>query len=356
MLRRLVIGVPLAVICCLSFGSAGETPEFDFSRYHDFKEIKNYVTHVAKLNPNFVKLVKIGSSNDGRPLLGVKIGFPANNTDKRAVWLDGGNHAREWPAFHSNVFFINELVKNYGKEENITEYINSLNIYVFPVLNPDGFIFSRSSTASLIRQWRKNMAPENCTGFTAFKKNVCCEGVDLNRNYDFAFKQTSVPFNNPCSDEFQGPFPFSEPESRAVRDFIRSSEVKDKIDAYVSLHTHGQIFILPYNDHRKSYPEDFADLEALALKATSAIQTYRGTEYRVGTAADLLGPATGGASDWIKKNTKTKYVFVIELPPSLFTWFAFQMRPHWLIPTAEETWLGVRVIIDQVLLESKQKQ
>uniref|UniRef100_A0A1I7ZDV2 Peptidase_M14 domain-containing protein n=1 Tax=Steinernema glaseri TaxID=37863 RepID=A0A1I7ZDV2_9BILA len=357
-----LIGVPFALVCCISLVEAGETPHFDFTRYHDYNEIKTFIVNTAKQNKDFVKLVKIGVSNDGRPLLGLKpsapknkIGFPVNATDKRAVWIDGGNHAREWPAFHCNLFFINELVNKYERDDKITEYINNLNIYVFPVLNPDGFIFSRTSTVSLIRQWRKNKAPENCTGYTAFKKNMCCDGVDLNRNYDFSFKQTNVPFNNPCSDEFQGPFPFSEPESIAVRDFILSKEMKGKVDAYVSLHTHGQIFILPYNDHKKSYPDDYADLEALALKATSAIQAYRGTEYKVGTAADLLGPATGGASDWIKKNTDTKYVYVIELPPSLFTWFAFQMRPHWLVPTAEETWLGVKVIIEQVLQESKDK-
>ncbi|RCN47345.1 hypothetical protein ANCCAN_06633 [Ancylostoma caninum] len=36
------------------------------------------------------------------------IGRPTNHT-KPAVWLDGGNHAREWPAFHVAVFFIEEV-------------------------------------------------------------------------------------------------------------------------------------------------------------------------------------------------------------------------------------------------------
>ncbi|VDM39729.1 unnamed protein product [Toxocara canis] len=28
-------------------------------------------------------------------------------------------------------------------------------------------------------------------------------------------------------------------------------------------------------------------------------------------------------------------------------WFAFQLRPHWLLPTAQETWHGISVIIEQ---------
>lgn len=39
----------------------------------------------------------------------VKIGNPARATNKRVVWIDGGNHAREWPAFHTAAFFINEV-------------------------------------------------------------------------------------------------------------------------------------------------------------------------------------------------------------------------------------------------------
>lgn len=81
----------------------------------------------------------------------------------------------------------------------ITNYVDRLNIYIFPVLNPDGFVYSRTSPKDSVRQWRKNMAPANCTGFTNFKKiKTCCEGVDLNRNWDVGFKQSNYPFNNPC--------------------------------------------------------------------------------------------------------------------------------------------------------------
>ncbi|CAI4230024.1 unnamed protein product [Auanema sp. JU1783] len=332
---------------------AGSTPYFDLTRYNDFVEFEDYIREVARLNPDFVQLRKIGRSHEGRPLLGIKIGSYTNST-KPAVWLDGGNHAREWPAFHVAVYFIEQLVNKYKVDETITKYVDLLDIYVFPVLNPDGFIFSRSSKASMIRQWRKNRAPHNCSGWTAAQKGVCCEGVDLNRNYDFEFKQTNYPFNNPCSDEFQGPHPFSEPETRAVRDFILSKEIYGRLHALVSLHTHGQLWILPYNHHKRTYPEDFKDLEALAAKAADSVYSYRETKYRIGTAADMLGVASGGATDWVKKNTPTKYVYVLELPPDMSTWFAFQIKPHWLIPIGKETWLGIKVIMDQVIKETVQ--
>lgn len=233
---------------------------FDFTNYHDYVEIEDYIREVARMNPEIASLRTIGVSNEGRKLIGLKIGYPAQNTEKPAVYIDGGNHAREWPAFHTALYFIDHLVSNYRRDPQITNYLEKLNFFIFPVLNPDGFIFSRTSTVSLVRQWRKNRALANCTGTTAYnKKNVCCEGVDLNRNFDVAFKSTNYPFNNPCSDEFQGPYPFSEPETRAFRDFLLSTEAQ-RIHAFISFHTHGQLFILPYNYKKRVYPTDYPDL------------------------------------------------------------------------------------------------
>ncbi|VDO55178.1 unnamed protein product [Brugia timori] len=38
------------------------------------------------------------------------IGNPIRRDQKRIIWIDGGNHAREWPAFHTAAFFINKVL------------------------------------------------------------------------------------------------------------------------------------------------------------------------------------------------------------------------------------------------------
>uniref|UniRef100_A0A0N5CAZ7 Peptidase_M14 domain-containing protein n=1 Tax=Strongyloides papillosus TaxID=174720 RepID=A0A0N5CAZ7_STREA len=327
-------------------------PPFDFSRYHGYMEIKQFINDVAANNPSFVKVVKIGHSHEGRTLEGLKIGNNINNTSKPIVWIDGGNHAREWPAAHFTLFFIKELVDGYRKNDDITNYINDMNIYVFPLLNPDGFVFTKTSKKSIIRQWRKNKAPENCTGWTHFKKGVCCDGVDLNRNFDIAFDYNSESFGNPCSDEYQGPHPFSEPETIALRDFILSPEIKGKLKGLISLHTHGQFIVVPYNYKLHEYPPDYDKLMELGEKIRTSIKAQRGTEYQLGTAADLFKmPASGGAIDWIKKNTNVSYIYVFELPPEWKTWFAFQMREWHLVYTAEETWQGVKTFLKRCYQE-----
>ncbi|KAF8367141.1 hypothetical protein PRIPAC_84970 [Pristionchus pacificus] len=314
----------LAVLISTALGY--RTAHFDLQRYNDFPDFQTYLVRTSRDNPGIVRLLHIGNSHEGRPLLGVMIGKPRNHK-KPMVWLDGGNHAREWPAFHVAVYFIEQLVNNYDSDKKIKMYLDELDFLIFPVLNPDGFVYSRSDYKATIRHWRKNRAPENCTGTTASRKELCCEGVDLNRNYDFAFSQSLYPFNNPCSDEYQGPEPFSEPESRAVRDFILSPQINGRLHAVVSLHTHGQLLILPYNSRRRTYPEDFWQLKELADRAAEAMAGLRNTKYKV------------------------KYVYVIELPPDMKTWFAFQIKPHWLIPIGKETWSGIKVIVDQVIRE-----
>lgn len=71
--------------------------------------------------------------------------------------LDAGIHAREWAAIHTANFFINtvtkviqstvffQLIRGYGTDSKITSYLNSLTIYVLPVLNPDGYEYTRSN-------------------------------------------------------------------------------------------------------------------------------------------------------------------------------------------------------------------
>lgn len=50
----------------------GRTPQFDFDRYHDYYEMKRYMLSVAAMNPEFVRLRDIGTTHEGRRLLGLK--------------------------------------------------------------------------------------------------------------------------------------------------------------------------------------------------------------------------------------------------------------------------------------------
>lgn len=51
--------------------------------------------------------------------------------------------------------------------------------------------------------------------------------------------------SGPCSECYRGTEPFSEPESRAFRDFL--TEHKDEIKFVSNTHSYGNMWIWPYN-------------------------------------------------------------------------------------------------------------
>ena len=84
------------------------------------------------------------------------------------------------------------------------------------------------------RLWRKNRRKNKSLGSLLLS---LCDGVDLNRNFGyhwsdanpFAF-QSSTQIT--CAETYAGPRPFSEPESRNIRDFVKSIQQNVVVSAY----------------------------------------------------------------------------------------------------------------------------
>lgn len=180
--------------------------------------------------PNRAKVVNIGTTEEGRPIKGIKIGTGVQRTDKRVVWIDGGIHAREWAAVHTVVYIIDRLIADYDTDPLVQRAVDQLSFYIFPVLNPDGYEFSRSGVSPTIRLWRKNRSSMICKKDRWFRER-CCGGVDLNRNFDWFWGEIGSSSDR-CSEIYQGKGPFSEAEARAVRDTILSPELRGKVDAF----------------------------------------------------------------------------------------------------------------------------
>jgi hypothetical protein len=76
-------------------------------------------------------------------------------------------------------------------------------------------------------------------------------GVDLNRNYAFAFNKLSdrfgveTYFDHPCKQTYQGPYAFSESETRAIRDFIFAHIPQLKF--VYNWHAQGNEYLFPFN-------------------------------------------------------------------------------------------------------------
>ncbi|XGW23935.1 hypothetical protein V3C99_005834 [Haemonchus contortus] len=324
--------------------------KYSFGDYASYADMMKYMRTIEFYYPNITKIVRLGTTHEGKPIEGMKIGYPISSTDKRAIWIDGNIHAREWASSHTALYFINQLVAGYGKDEMITHYVNSLNFYVLPCLNPDGYEYTRSSPNPSVRLWRKNRSPEKCNR-SVWGGEKCCQGVDLNRNFKFHWAESGSSFE-PCSNIYHGDHVFSEPESRAVRDYLNSDELRGKVDGFITLHSYAQLWIYPYSHAQQNYPEDISELRRTARRAINRLHRQYGTEYRMGTGADTLSPASGGSDDWAKSNG-IKYVYLVELRPEYELSNGFILHKKELIPTAVETFEGVKEVIEAVLEHNK---
>lgn len=163
------------------------------------------------------------------------------------------------------------------------ELIDSVDWYIMPVANPDGYEYSHS-TDRLWRKTRSGAKTEQRWGRKA------CYGVDPNRNWDFHWGEGPTSSSNACTDDFRGPRPFSEPETQAMSDFILNR--KDQIKIYLTLHSYSQMWLVPWG-YKDEKPKDYYDMYILAEKGVEALEAVRGTDYLLGTAAELLYTSSG---------------------------------------------------------------
>uniref|UniRef100_A0A158PB88 ShKT domain-containing protein n=1 Tax=Angiostrongylus cantonensis TaxID=6313 RepID=A0A158PB88_ANGCA len=321
---------------------------FALAQYHSFADVINYLNALALTYPEKVSVQPIGTTHEGRQIPLIKITNKRLAGLKKGIWIDGGIHAREWISPATVLYFIHMLVTQYDKDPQVQEFVDNIEWYIVPLLNPDGYEYSRSSSNPEIRLWRKNRSPPKCiqqsTGLFTVPRTVCCQGVDLNRNFDWFFGQVGSS-TDPCSEIYQGAYAFSEPEAASVRDFLQ----RHAVHAFLTFHSYSQILMYPFGHQIRTYSSDFNDLRSTALSASSHLQRMFGTTYKVGTGADTLYPASGGSEDWAKGRAHVKYSYLFELRPEEQVWDGFLLSENQIMPTARETWEAVKVIALQTL-------
>ncbi|KAF0026363.1 hypothetical protein F2P81_021100 [Scophthalmus maximus] len=165
---------------------------------------------VERGNPELVSSAVYGHTVEGRNITLLKLGLDnSEGREKKLMWVDCGIHAREWiaPAFCQ--WFVKEIVHTYKTNEKLEQMLQNLDVYVTPVINVDGYTFTWANDST--RLWRKSRSLP--------LQGSNCYGVDLNRNFNANWGTVGVSFDS-CANTYCGKSPGSEPEARAVMDFI----------------------------------------------------------------------------------------------------------------------------------------
>merc|ERR1712228_460843 len=196
-----------------------------------------------------------------------------------SIFLEAGIHAREWIASAVATYLVRQLVEEYSDHP---DYLDKINWYFIPSANPDGYEYSRNED----RMWRKTRSD---TG-----SSLGCKGVDPNRNWGFHFAETGVSFDE-CSEVYCGPEAFSEIETANIRDFFKSLEPVPVLGW--CFHSYSQLWLWPYGYAYDAYPDNYKEVQQLAIDASDALYTVHGTVFDPINSADLY-PAAGASDDW----------------------------------------------------------
>ncbi|KAI4570646.1 hypothetical protein MJT46_006163 [Ovis ammon polii x Ovis aries] len=268
------------------------TSSFSYSSYHTLEEIYTWIDNFVTEHSDIVSKLQIGHSFENRSILVLKI------------------------------------VSEYGKDRIVTDVLNAMDVFLEIVSNPDGFAY----THSMNRLWRKNKSS---------RPGTFCIGVDLNRNWKSGFGGNGSN-NNPCSETYHGPSPQSEPEVAAVVDFIMSH---GNVKALISIHSYSQMLMYPYG-HSLEPVSNQEELYHLAKDAVQALYEVHGIEYIYGSISTTLYVASGITVDWAY-DSGIKYSFSFELRDT--GRYGFLLPAAQIIPTAQETWMAVRTIMEHTL-------
>jgi murein tripeptide amidase MpaA len=327
-------------------------PTVQFNRFYRYAELSALLKSYAAEFPGLVELESIGKSHEGRDIWVATVTNTATGDarDKPAFWIDGNIHSTEVAASVANVYFLQQLVTQHGKDPDITRALDTRAFYVCPRINPDGAEWALADKPKWVRSstrtypydedaiegltiedidgdgrilqmrlrdsngiWKAHpqeprlmirreptevggeyfrILPEGrLEGYDGFTLKVKKpkQGLDLNRNFPGNWRQEHEQLG-------AGPFPTSEPEVRAVAQFIIAHP---NICGGVAFHTWSGVLLRPF-DHlpdTEMHAEDLWHFQKVGAKGTELtgypnISVYHEFRYHP-------KQVIGGAFDWI---------------------------------------------------------
>ncbi|XP_050675422.1 carboxypeptidase B-like [Leptidea sinapis] len=292
-----------------------------WERYYDYQEINDYLDSLAAEYPQIVTLINAGLSYEGKQIKYVRISSSRfEDLRKPVIVIDATIHAREWVTPPVALYLIHKLVVDVTD----SDLVQNIDWIIIPMVNPDGYDYSMKED----RLWRK-------TRSTAHEGSDQCPGVDGNRNFDHYFG-TRPASADPCSIIFEGPAPFSEPETRIIRDAILRH--LDRVRLYITVHSYGNMFLYAWGNNG-TLPSNGLMLQVVGVTMAQAIDKLKLDKaplYIVGNAAQVLYYTTGTSRDWTRA-IGIPYTYTLELPGYEYE---FVVPPEYIKQIVTETYAG----------------
>ncbi len=295
-------------------------PQSFFGGYRTVAEHEAHLADVAAAHPDLVQLIDYGDSwrkthgrAGGHDLLAVCITKRREGdcaldpeTDKPRMFIIAAIHARELTVPELAQRWIDYLVDGYGVNAEVTTLLDSSEMWVVPLANPDGrSIVQQDSADPYYHRKNANVVDANCsTPITSYNYGGSHPGVDLNRNGSWKWDLRVTASDIKCSAVYRGPAAASEPENihieALIRQLFRDQRGPALTDVapitttgvFLTLHSFADQVILPWN-----FTNSFDAPNDLGLRALAFRMSHH-NGYQTGQSGEILYSTSGSTDDF----------------------------------------------------------
>ena len=264
-------------------------------RYHTYDKVVAELRAFHDRYPALTELKVYGKSLENRDLYAIKItsAVIADSSAKPKILFNAMHHAREVMTTEVAMDTIEFLLTKYGQDAKVTGWVNANEIWVAPMVNPDG----NNKVWTSDSMWRKNARG----GY----------GVDINRNYPFKWGSCDGSSGSTGAQDYRGPSAGSEPETQALMSLVTT--VKPAFD--ISYHSYSELVLFPYGcEGQRTETREVVERIGGDMAHLLPSDNGNGT-YTPGTPWELLYAVDGGDIDWMYA-THQVIPYVIELNSS----------------------------------------
>ena len=172
----LLLSTPVSCASSIEDGAQFSRAPVDYP-YKNYTEIKVVLLSLQSSYPEILQVIDIGDSWEkqsglaDRDILAVKISDNVGLEESEPeVLIMALHHAREWTTSEIALSLAENLTAAYGSDPRVSWLIDNREIWIVPVVNPDGLDYALDTD----EWWRKNRRLNYDGSY----------GVDLNRNYN----------------------------------------------------------------------------------------------------------------------------------------------------------------------------
>jgi len=211
----------------------------DLGLYHTYEEVLAELDGYVAAHPELARLEPLGTTLEGRTVLALKVSDNVASAENEPGFLICGmHHSREWISVEVVMAFAKYLIEGYATDPRVKAMVDGREIWLVPVQNPDGFVYSTTK----YRMWRKNRRNNGNGTF----------GVDPNRNYGYEWGGAGAS-TSPSSDTYRGPSAASEPITQHIQNFARRHT---NLKGSISFHSYGELILWPWSYTYDPCPDD----------------------------------------------------------------------------------------------------